>query len=149
MKFWTILTVLASSCIVDAFPPLSVRNLEDITPRQVNEALKSVERLRLEKNFTIDFRKPIDITSRHAFRAPDTGDQRGPCPGLNALANHGYISHDGVTSFAEVVLAINIGLFPPWNMDCHVMRPDANKYMKYTAWVLILLSYLVSWELSG
>jgi hypothetical protein len=26
------------------------------------------------------------------------GDQWGPCPGLNALANHGYIDRNGVTS---------------------------------------------------
>lgn len=25
----------------------------------------------------------------HPFRAPRPGDQRGPCPGLNTLANHG------------------------------------------------------------
>lgn len=40
------------------------------------------------------------VTGEHAFVAPDfaSGDQRGPCPGLNALANHGYIPHDGVVS---------------------------------------------------
>lgn len=38
------------------------------------------------------------VSGDHAFQAPDldNGDQRGPCPGLNALANHGYIPHDGV-----------------------------------------------------
>ena len=25
----------------------------------------------------------------HPFRAPGPSDQRGPCPGLNTLANHG------------------------------------------------------------
>ncbi|KAI9375899.1 Chloroperoxidase [Aspergillus egyptiacus] len=27
--------------------------------------------------------------------APGPGDSRGPCPGLNTLANHGYLPHDG------------------------------------------------------
>lgn len=38
------------------------------------------------------------VTGEHSFQPPDfdKGDQRGPCPGLNALANHGYISRDGI-----------------------------------------------------
>lgn len=52
---------------------------------------------------------PVEVTGDHAFIAPDfsAGDQRGPCPGLNALANHGYISRDGVAGLAEVTSAIN------------------------------------------
>lgn len=52
---------------------------------------------------------PIEVTGDHAFIAPDfdAGDQRGPCPGLNALANHGYISRDGVVGLLEVTIAIN------------------------------------------
>ncbi|EEB94625.1 hypothetical protein MPER_06529, partial [Moniliophthora perniciosa FA553] len=33
--------------------------------------------------------------SNHQFRAPHTGDLRAPCPGLNTLANHGFIPRDG------------------------------------------------------
>lgn len=42
----------------------------------------------------------ITVTGEHAFRPPnfEKGDERGPCPGLNALANHGYIPHNGVVS---------------------------------------------------
>ncbi|KAH7014282.1 Chloroperoxidase [Microdochium trichocladiopsis] len=45
----------------------------------------------------------------HEFRPPNfaQGDQRGPCPGLNALANHGYLSRDGVVGFLEAIDAIN------------------------------------------
>ena len=40
------------------------------------------------------------VTGEHEFQPPnfDGGDQRGPCPGLNALANHGYIPRSGVVS---------------------------------------------------
>ncbi|KAF7320790.1 HEME-HALOPEROXIDASE domain-containing protein [Mycena chlorophos] len=31
----------------------------------------------------------------HDFSPPTPTDRRAPCPGLNALANHSYISHDG------------------------------------------------------
>ncbi|KIY70084.1 Cloroperoxidase [Cylindrobasidium torrendii FP15055 ss-10] len=32
---------------------------------------------------------------KHSFQAPGDGDVRSPCPGLNALANHGYLPRDG------------------------------------------------------
>ncbi|KAH7397234.1 Chloroperoxidase [Pyrenochaeta sp. MPI-SDFR-AT-0127] len=107
MRFWTTLTVLASSGLTIAFPALTPRNLENLTPERLNEALKTIEKYRIEKRLIVDSRKPIDISGRHAFQEPSNGDERGPCPGLNALANHGFISHNGITSFAEVVTAIN------------------------------------------
>jgi len=39
----------------------------------------------------------------HPFKAPGPGDQRGPCPGLNTLANHGYIPRNGVASFEQII----------------------------------------------
>ena len=35
----------------------------------------------------------IDVTGEYAWVAPGPNDIRGPCPGLNALANHGYFPH--------------------------------------------------------
>ncbi|MCJ1333740.1 hypothetical protein MMC10_010440 [Thelotrema lepadinum] len=37
----------------------------------------------------------------HAFVPPGEGDVRGLCPTLNTLANHNFLSHDGVITFAE------------------------------------------------
>lgn len=48
---------------------------------------------------------PIDVSGKHAFVPPSEGDQRGPCPGLNALANHNYVSHDGAISMVEQITA--------------------------------------------
>jgi hypothetical protein len=47
----------------------------------------------------------LTVTGEHSFIPPnfDAGDQRGPCPGLNALANHGYIGRNGVTSVSGKV----------------------------------------------
>ncbi|KJZ75261.1 hypothetical protein HIM_05455 [Hirsutella minnesotensis 3608] len=52
---------------------------------------------------------PIDVTGRHKFVPPnfEAGDQRGPCPGLNALANHNYIPHDGVVNSFQIIFALN------------------------------------------
>ena len=37
----------------------------------------------------------------------DAGDIRGPCPGLNAAANHGYIARNGVTNLLEAIDGTN------------------------------------------
>lgn len=42
----------------------------------------------------------------HQYKAPGTTDVRGTCPTLNTLANHGYLSRTGITSFAEAANAI-------------------------------------------
>ncbi|KAI9696140.1 MAG: hypothetical protein M1820_008281 [Bogoriella megaspora] len=45
----------------------------------------------------------------HQFQAPGPTDVRGICPTLNALANHGYISRNGISSFAEAANAVQTG----------------------------------------
>ncbi|KAJ4411675.1 hypothetical protein N0V82_008950 [Gnomoniopsis sp. IMI 355080] len=49
----------------------------------------------------------ISTTGANAFVAPGSGDIRGPCPGLNALANHNYIPHNGITTFAQAIAGTN------------------------------------------
>lgn len=46
---------------------------------------------------------PADGDTAHAYTEPGPNDIRGPCPGLNAAANHNFLSHDGVTNFNELV----------------------------------------------
>lgn len=45
----------------------------------------------------------------YTFEAPGPGDSRGPCPGLNLLANYGYLPRDGHVTFSEVVNATAVG----------------------------------------
>ena len=44
----------------------------------------------------------ISTTGLHAWVAPGPGDIRGPCPGLNAAANHGYIHRSGVVDRNDI-----------------------------------------------
>ncbi|CAI9630628.1 unnamed protein product [Alternaria burnsii] len=46
---------------------------------------------------------PADGDTAHAYTPPGPNDIRGPCPGLNAAANHNFLSHDGITNFQELV----------------------------------------------
>jgi len=45
----------------------------------------------------------------HPYQAPGPNDQRGPCPALNTLANHGYLPRNGVASFEQIVVAVREG----------------------------------------
>lgn len=50
------------------------------------------------------FMVPHPGDKAHRFIAPDySKDIRGPCPGLNTLANHGFLARDGITTFDELV----------------------------------------------
>jgi hypothetical protein len=47
----------------------------------------------------------IDVSGKHRFVPPGYMDFRGPCPGLNALANHDYIPHRGIATMDQLVNA--------------------------------------------
>ncbi|KAJ2915557.1 heme-thiolate peroxidase, partial [Candolleomyces efflorescens] len=49
----------------------------------------------------------------HPWRPLRKGDVRGPCPGLNTLASHGYLPRDGVASPEQIITAVQEG----FNMD--------------------------------
>ena len=42
----------------------------------------------------------------HKYIAPGPTDRRGVCPALNTLADHGFLSRDGITTWAEAGNAI-------------------------------------------
>jgi hypothetical protein len=52
----------------------------------------------------------VDTTGEHAGKAPGEDDQRGPCPGLNALANHGYLPHNGIGTLDQFIDAVMKGV---------------------------------------
>lgn len=45
----------------------------------------------------------VSNKGQHAFVPPSSSDRRGPCPGLNAAANHGFISHSGIGSIGDFI----------------------------------------------
>jgi len=49
------------------------------------------------------YQVPAPGDTAHQFVAPGPNDIRGPCPGLNAAANHNFLAHDGITTFSELV----------------------------------------------
>ncbi|KAL3461042.1 Chloroperoxidase [Aspergillus heterothallicus] len=48
---------------------------------------------------------------RHEWRAPGPNDSRSPCPGLNAMANHGYLPRSGRDISLEDLHAAIVGAY--------------------------------------
>ena len=68
------------------------------------------KRSQLEKRLGFDPKaQAVSTSGEYAFVAPGAGDQRGPCPGLNALANHGYLPHNGVAAIPTFIEAVDKG----------------------------------------
>lgn len=96
MRFSNVITV--ASCLAGslAFPAAHLGELEkrgllsgllDLTSGLLQTIEKDLEGA---LNAIDPFEnKPIDVTGEHEWHAPKSTDQRGPCPGLNAMANHG------------------------------------------------------------
>ena len=74
----------------------------------------------------------IDVSGAHAFLAPGASDLRGPCPALNALANHGYIARNGYTTFQESLNAIvqiyGTGMYSRYLLD-FAIKSQADKVL--------------------
>ncbi|THU90505.1 Cloroperoxidase [Dendrothele bispora CBS 962.96] len=52
----------------------------------------------------------------HQWQAPGPNDLRGPCPGLNTLANHGFLPRDGRN--------LNMSVIVDAGFDGYHMQPD-------------------------
>ncbi|KAI5241383.1 Cloroperoxidase [Aureobasidium subglaciale] len=45
----------------------------------------------------------VSAGSGHEYVAPGPNDLRGPCPGLNAFANHGFLPHSGYATIQQFI----------------------------------------------
>ncbi|KAF9453302.1 Cloroperoxidase [Macrolepiota fuliginosa MF-IS2] len=46
---------------------------------------------------------------QHPWKPPQDGDIRGPCPGLNTLASHGWLPRNGIATPAQIIDAVQEG----------------------------------------
>ncbi|KAJ3510932.1 heme-thiolate peroxidase [Agrocybe chaxingu] len=105
MKFFSLLPTLVFAVRVIAFPShaslagLSERELEAIIP-----TLEAREPAVPPGPLEDDSPKLVNDEA-HPWKPLRPGDIRGPCPGLNTLASHGYLPRNGVTTPAQMVAA--------------------------------------------
>ena len=52
----------------------------------------------------------VSVTGQNAYASPAPDEIRGPCPGLNAAANHGYLPRSGIASLEETVAGLGAGM---------------------------------------
>jgi Peroxidase, family 2 len=45
----------------------------------------------------------VSVTGQYAYASPAADEIRGPCPGLNAAANHGYLPRSGIASIEQTI----------------------------------------------
>jgi len=81
----------------EAFPSINAH----LAARDADKSASLMNKVKRQVGWSPSQR--IDVSGEHAFVAPGPNDQRGPCPGLNAMANHGYLPHNGVATISEFV----------------------------------------------
>ena len=119
----TILGAFALSITnVVAFPRLMFDIAEDIAEREavpMAEITAAIRKNVLEKRQVTGTdpgfnaaEQYISTTGANAFVPPGSSDLRGPCPGLNALANHNYLPHNGLGTITDFIQATNTGNYP-------------------------------------
>ncbi|KAI9651258.1 hypothetical protein NHQ30_001296 [Ciborinia camelliae] len=80
----------------------------------------------------------VSNTGEHAFVAPGPNDKRGPCPGLNAMANHNYIPHNGIATITQFVQG---------TYDVFGMSVDLGAFLSIYA--AVFDGDLASWSIGG
>jgi len=86
--------------------------IQDDSTRRAPTAYERAQSILRDKQLHDTFNateQRVPVTGCYHFIAPSSTDLRGPCPFLNAAANHGYIDRSGYTTAWEVVsVAVNI-----------------------------------------
>ncbi|PIA80068.1 Aromatic peroxygenase [Cercospora beticola] len=102
------------------------------------EASAMLDSMTLSKR-AIDPSKPIPVDGEHAYRRANfaAGEIRGPCPGLNALANHGYLPRSGVGSIADFQAVT----------DVFGVAPTLNQFL--AVYGAVFDGDLLSWSIGG
>ncbi|KJX94397.1 oxidase like protein [Zymoseptoria brevis] len=108
MKFTILNTALLASSVA-AFPAMDATAapfLEKalLEARQNRVAPQGVGALPLAPPPFIAALQRVSTSGKYKVR---DGDARGPCPGLNAMANHGYIPHNGIATRQQFIDGTN------------------------------------------
>ena len=106
------LTLLAQTCTTMGFPGLAALALAPNGPNIIarQDLPSNLPLSQSEGNSgpipSLSF-DPVDQFvnvapgSPHQYVPPTSTDKRGPCPGLNAAANHGFLPHNGIPNIPQ------------------------------------------------
>lgn len=99
MKPSTVLSLATCAPLVAAFPKV----MYEIAARQAAASPQGAGAMPLTPPPFDAAAQYIPNDGAHAFVPPGAGDQRGECPGLNAMANHNYLPHNGVATIQQFI----------------------------------------------
>ncbi|KAF9484105.1 Cloroperoxidase [Pholiota conissans] len=111
MKHFSLLFLssLLTYQLVTAFP--SHASLAGLSARELEEIIPSLERRVIKPP-----PGPLTNTSAilvndhlHPWKPAGKDDIRGPCPGLNTLASHGWLPRNGIASPSQIITAVQEG----------------------------------------
>ncbi|CAF9909710.1 MAG: hypothetical protein GOMPHAMPRED_006846 [Gomphillus americanus] len=72
----------------------------------------------------------VSTSGQWAYASPAASDIRGPCPGLNAAANHGYLPRNGIATIEQTVsglgAAYNLGPVVTAALAAYAIALDGN-----------------------
>ncbi|KAK3723437.1 hypothetical protein LTR37_001689 [Vermiconidia calcicola] len=146
MKYF-ILVVPIFGLLTAAFPPEMMGMFADIEARQVpsTDAARKLSRDRTNcgPNPCTVFNAQEQLVStsgQHAYASPKAGEIRGPCPGLNAAANHGYLSRSGVTMIPETIAGLSAAFG---------MSPELSAFLAAYAVIFVGNPLLGTWSIGG
>ncbi|PPR06380.1 hypothetical protein CVT26_004641 [Gymnopilus dilepis] len=114
----TALRLLALCTFASGFP--AHHSLAGLTREQLDEILPTL-------SFTPPPNPPGPLKdtsaklvndAAHPWRPAAPGDIRGPCPGLNTLASHGWLPRNGIATPDQIITAVQEG----FNMDNSLAR---------------------------
>lgn len=115
MKVSSIATLLGLAHLSTAFPAAAFQEVEADPELQAKVQAMLEKRQGTGANDAAAIFEPVPIYngqkqyidigpgSGHQFVAPGPNDQRGPCPGLNAFANHGFLPHNGYANAQQFI----------------------------------------------
>ncbi|KAF5336406.1 hypothetical protein D9611_006738 [Ephemerocybe angulata] len=115
---FTLVAAVINTPVSLAFPSyaslagLSARELAEIVPRlQASDPPNPPGPLKFNGTKLVNDRA-------HPWKPLERDDIRGPCPGLNTLASHGYLPRNGVATPTQIINAVQEG----FNMDSSTAR---------------------------
>ncbi|KXN91485.1 Aromatic peroxygenase [Leucoagaricus sp. SymC.cos] len=107
VSFVTLALALTSSTV--AFPAYGT--LAGLSKKELDRIIPTLKYRRAEgppPRMEFNGTKLVNDAA-HPYQPPREDDMRGPCPGLNTLASHGYLPRDGIATPAQIITAVQEG----------------------------------------
>ncbi|KAG6374393.1 Chloroperoxidase [Boletus reticuloceps] len=127
MKLQNLATLVALVSYALGFPQLEnfpeYRSLAGLSPREARAVARTFTSTPGAQSLPpaiSDTSAKAVYDSEHPYIPDQPGDIRGPCPGLNTLASHGYLPRNGVATPAQIITAVQEGFNMGWNLASFV-----------------------------